>query len=179
MKNFRLQRIAAAVCIAMGTTLIPVLPAHAGNATSNLGISANVAANCTIATAAVAFGAYDPVVTNAATALTGTGSVTIACTKNSGPTITLGLGLNAAGAVRNMNNGAQLLTYELYQPLSNAVGAACALTQIWGTSGGAIFTPTLPPSKAARTYNVCGSVAAGQDVGVGAYADTVVATVTF
>ena len=35
------------------------------------------------------------------------------------------------------------------------------------------------PSKAARTYNVCGSVPGGADVAVGAHADTVIATVTF
>jgi spore coat protein U-like protein len=180
MKNFRIQRIAAAVCVALGTTLIPVLPAHALTQTANLAVSASVAANCTISTAAVAFGAYDPVVANALTALTGTGSVTIACTKNSGPTITLGLGAQPAGSTRQMANGAERLVYELYQPPTTVPGVACgALTQIWGTAGVAIFTPTVPASKAARTYNVCGSVAASQDVAVGAYADTVVATVSF
>jgi spore coat protein U-like protein len=41
------------------------------------------------------------------------------------------------------------------------------------------LTTVAAPSKAARTYNVCGSIPGGADVGVGAYADTVIATVTF
>jgi spore coat protein U-like protein len=53
------------------------------------------------------------------------------------------------------------------------------LTVIWGTAGANVFTPTSPASKAARTYNVCGRIAANQDVGVGAYSDTVVASVNF
>ncbi len=180
MNNVRLKRTAAIVCVAIGTSLVPSLPAHAGAAVANLGVSANVAANCTIATAPVAFGAYDPVVTNAVAALTGSGSVTISCTKASTPNITLGLGLNALVVTRRMASGAERLTYELYQPPTNVAGAACgALTQIWGTAGAQVFTPTASPGVAARTYNVCGSVAGAQDVGVGAYADTVVATVNF
>src|ERR1700694_3726300 len=89
MKSFRLKRTVAVVCVAIGISLVPSLPAYAGNAFLNLGVSANVAANCTIATAPVAFGAYDPVVTNAAVGLTGTGSITVACTKGSVPTINL------------------------------------------------------------------------------------------
>ena len=181
MKTFRLNRNAAAMCVAMGTALSFSLPVHAtGSVPANLGVSASVASNCTITTAPVAFGAYDPIVTNATTALTGTGSITIACTKASVPTLTLGLGATPAGSVRQMASGAERLPYELYQPLTNVAGAACgALTQVWGTTGSAILTTVAAPSKAARTYNVCGSVPGGADVGVGAYADTVVATVTF
>ncbi|HEX8011318.1 MAG TPA: spore coat protein U domain-containing protein, partial [Casimicrobiaceae bacterium] len=74
-----------------------------------------------------------------------------------------------------------LLGYELYQPPNTTPGTACSFpgTQVWGSSGAAIFTPTAPSSKASRTYNVCGTVAAGQDVAVGSYQDTVVATVNF
>ncbi|HUH93755.1 MAG TPA: spore coat U domain-containing protein [Casimicrobiaceae bacterium] len=158
-------------------------PAVAANQTANLAVSASVTANCTISTSAVAFGAYDPVVANAATALNATGSVTIACTKGSAPTITLGLGGNASGSQRNMKlgSGSDLLAYELYQPPSTTPATACSFpgTTVWGTSGSNIFTPTSPGSKAARTYNVCGTVAAGQDVSVGSYTDTVVATVNF
>ena len=180
MKSFRLNRTTALLCVAMGATLMSSVPTYAaGTANSNLGVNASVASNCPISTVAVAFGPYDPIVTNASTALAGSGSITIACTKASVPTLGLGLGANAAGAVRQMASGTERLPYELYQPPSNVDGTACgALTTVWGT-GGAQLTTVAAPSKAARTYNVCGSIPAGADVAVGAYADTVVATVTF
>jgi spore coat protein U-like protein len=181
MKTFRLNRTAAALCFATGAALMSSASVYAaGTQTSNLAVSAAVASNCTISTNPVAFGAYDPIVTNAATALLGSGSITIACTKASVPTLKLDLGANPAGVVRQMASGAERLPYELYQPLTNVAGAACgALTTVWGTAGANILTTVAAPSKAARTYNVCGSVAGGADVGVGAYADTVIATVTF
>jgi spore coat protein U-like protein len=181
MKRFQLNRTAAVLCVAMGTALMSSAPAYAaGTAPANLAVSANVASNCTISTTAVAFGAYDPIVTNAATALAGTGSIIITCTKGSVPTLKLDLGATPSGVVRQMANGAERLPYELYQPPTNVAGVACgALTQVWGTSGSAILTTVAAPSKAARTYNVCGSIPGGADVAVGAYADTVIATVTF
>jgi spore coat protein U-like protein len=79
-----------------------------------------------------------------------------------------------------MASGADRLSYELYQPPNTTPGTACgALTTTWGTAGVNIFTPGAPASKAARTYNVCGAIAAGQDVAVGSYSDTVLATVNF
>ena len=131
MGRFPIKLAAAAICSA----LMP-LNAYAGAATATLAVSASVASNCTITTAPVAFNAYDPIVTNATTALTGTGSITIACTKASVPALTLGLGANSSGSVRRMANGAERLPYELYQPLTPVAGAACgALTQVWGHHG--------------------------------------------
>lgn len=158
--------------------------AVAGSSPANLTVSASVAANCTISTSAVAFGPYDPVVANASADLNGHGSVSIACTKGSAPNVTLDLGANASGSQRNMKitgGGSDLLGYELYQPPGTAPNTACTFpgSQVWGTAGSAIFTPTAPASKASRTFNVCGTVAQGQDVSVGSYQDTVVATVNF
>ena len=179
MKRFHIKITAAAIC-ALGTALIGSLPASAGTATANLSITATVASNCTISTSAVAFGAYDPIVANAATAMTGNGSIIIACTKAAIPALKLDLGATPAGSVRQMASGAQRLPYELYQPPTNVAGTACgALTQVWGTAGAAVLTTVAAPSKAARTYNVCGTIPGGADVAVGAYADTVIATVTF
>jgi len=173
------------ILTALALAIVAIAPAaFAASATTNISVTANVTANCTITTAAVAFGAYDPVETNAAAPLNNNGSVTIACTKGSAPNVTLGLGSHASGAIRRMLGGtsADFLTYELYKPPDTTPGTACTYpgTTIWGTSGANIFTPTASPGKAARTYNVCGTVAAGQDVGVDAsYADSVVATVNF
>ena len=157
--------------------------ASAATATANLTVTAQVNTNCSISTAPVAFGVYDPITAHATTPLDATGTVTVACTKNAAPNIGLGLGNNASGSVRRMSDGGtERLNYELYKPSNNAAGAACSyLTPaVWGTT---IATDTLlitaAPSKAGRTYNVCGRVASGQDPAPGNYTDTVLATVTF
>ena len=186
MNSIRLSKRATTLALAsvfsVGAVVVASNAAYAGSTPANLAVSAAVTANCTITTGAVAFGSYDPVVANAASGLPGTGSVTVACTKGSAPSITLGLGLNAAGAQRNMKivgGGADVLGYTLHQPPDTTPGTACPGTTVWDTSVGGTFTPTAPTTKASRTYNVCGTVAAGQDVSVGTYNDTVVATVNF
>jgi spore coat protein U-like protein len=171
--------------VVLGTLALMVLavaPALAGNATANVSVSANIANVCTISTGAVAFGAYDPIVTNDSTPLDGSGTVTITCTKGATTTLGLGLGANAVGSVRKMkDSGSNLLTYELYQPPNTTPGSACSFSSptVWGNSGAGLFTPAAAPDKNARTYNVCGQVASGQDLPFGSYTDTVVATVNF
>ena len=146
--------------------------AWAATATANLGVSATVTNNCTISTAALAFGSYDPVVAHASTDLDGTGTVIVACTKGATATIGLGLGSNASGSVRRMkDSGSNYITYELYRDASRST--------VWGTSGGALLSPGAAPSKAARNFTVYGRVASNQDVPAGSYNDTVVATVNF
>jgi spore coat protein U-like protein len=127
--------------------------------------------NCTISTAALAFGSYDPVVAHASTNLDGTGTVTVACTKGASSTIGLGLGSNAAGSVRRMTDGSSnYLTYELYSDASR--------TTVWNTAAG-LYNPGVAPSKVARNFTVYGRVVSNQDVPAGSYNDTVVATVNF
>jgi spore coat protein U-like protein len=156
----------AAIAGAFGTA------ASAATATANLGVSATVTNNCTISTAALAFGSYDPVVAHASTNLDGTGTVIVACTKGATATIGLGLGSNASGSVRRMkDSGTNYITYELYQDSGRST--------VWGTAGGALLSPGAAPSKVARNFTVYGRVASDQDVPAGTYNDTVVATVNF
>src|SRR5438876_10604272 len=173
MNSIRLSKRATTLALASVFSVGAVVAsnvAYAGSTPANLAVSAAVTANCTITTSPVAFGGYDPVSANATTALPGTGSVTIACTKGSAPSITLGLGSNAAGSQRNMKivgGGTDVLGYQLFQPPDTTPGTACPGSTVWDASVGGTFTPTAPTTKAARTYNVCGTVAAGQDVSVG------------
>jgi spore coat protein U-like protein len=156
----------AALAAAFGTS------ASAATATANLGVSATVTNNCTISTAALAFGSYDPVVAHASTNLDGTGTVIVACTKGATATIGLGLGSNASGTVRRMKDGGtNYIAYELYQDSGRST--------VWGTAGGALLSPGAAPSKTARNFTVYGRVASNQDVPAGSYNDTVVATVNF
>ncbi len=167
---------------ALALLVLVVSPALAGSATANVSVSANIVNVCTISTGAVAFGAYDPIVANASTPLEGSGTVTITCTRGASTTVGLGLGSNASGSVRKMKDGgSNLMTYELYQPPNSTPASACSFSSptVWGNSGAGLFTPAAAPDKNARTYNVCGQIASGQDLPFGSYTDTVVATVNF
>lgn len=157
--------------------------AWAGIGSSSLTAQTSVNANCTVSTTPVAFGAYDPIGVNQASNLNVSGSVTITCVKGTAPTVGLGLGANASGSIRRMKDATSgdFLTYELYKPPNTTPGTACSYpgTTVWGTAGANLFSATSAPNKNARSYNVCGTVPAGQDPSVGTYTDTVVATVSF
>jgi spore coat protein U-like protein len=106
----------------------------------------------------IAFGNYDPtdsVPTDA------DGSVTIRATDGLLYTVYI-------GADRSMTFGAYNLDYELYSD--------AARSSVWGSTfaTGESYTST---SNAEMTYDIYGRVAALQDVGAGAYSDTVTITV--
>jgi spore coat protein U-like protein len=170
--NGRLLGLTAASALFMAASSVT----NAGTATSNLSVTATVAANCTIATSPVAFGAYDPIVANATSPLDGSGTVTVTCTTGSAATITLGQGSNpAAGStdaapLRQMkDSGTHVLAYSLYQDSGR--------TTVWGNTSGTGVADT--GSGTAQNVTVYGAVAAGQNVPAASYSDTVVATVTF
>jgi spore coat protein U-like protein len=179
-----------ALIAAAGALAGSIAPALAQTATSTLSVTASVAQRCAISTTPVAFGSsYDPVSTHSAAGvnLNGSGTVSVTCTKNStNVTITLGLGANASGSTRRMADAppiADFLTYELYHASATTPAAACTFpgTQVWGTAGAAIFTPDGAGwgANSAKTFNVCGTVTKGQDVGADSYSDSVLATVNF
>jgi spore coat protein U-like protein len=152
----------------------------AATATANLSVTATVSANCTISATPVAFGAYD---TLSASNVTASGTINVACTKGAtGLSVGLGNGANFT-TTRNMNNGTDNLAYSLMQPTTNVPSAACPAFGAGTAWGNTVGTNTLglsnAPNKNARTYNVCGQLAAGQDVSTGAYTDTVIATINF
>lgn len=149
--------------------------AYAGSATSSFTVSASVIASCTISSTTLAFGNYDPIVTNASTPLDVNGSVAITCTKGAATTIGLDGGQNAAnatGTTRAMTTaGPDYLSYELYQDSSRST--------LWGNSGANLFVPPNAPSKNARTFTIYGRIPAAQGSTTASYTDTVVATVNF
>lgn len=175
---FALALLAAAPPRAVGNTA-------AVSVTAVLSVTATVNPNCTLSTSPLSFGRYESLQANATIPLNGSGTVSIACTKGSAPRINLDLGQNANGTRRYMTlaggGAADALYYELYQPPAAVPGVGCLFpgSAAWGPTPAQAFVPSAPANRAARTFNVCGTIPPGQFVSVGSYADTVVATVNF
>jgi spore coat protein U-like protein len=174
MNRHRLLTAAAVVVAIVGIATFGTPRLIAGTASANLAVTASVSANCLITAGSLAFGAYDPVSANASTDLSGSGTFTVACTKNAASVwVGMGLGNNVSGSTRRMQLGATgtYLTYELYKD-NTASPAVWGNTQVTGLA----YTPT---SKAAYTMTVYGKVPSNQDVPPGSYTDTVQMTVNF
>lgn len=145
-----------------------------GTVAAALGLAGAPAAACTISSAGVAFGAYDP---RAAGADNSTGTISLACHPSvQAPIVTLGTGQSGSFAARRLSGGSWTLNYNLF---TNA-----ARTIIWGDGTGSSSAQTLSGgsvSGGVRRFSrtVYGRVPAGQNVGAASYGDTVVMTVTF
>lgn len=168
----KLRTIVISAALALGLSSLALA---ADPATANLSVTASITANCTISTAAVAFGAYDPIVTNKSADLTGTGTVTVTCTNGSDVTIALDQGAHAdtgstdAAPLRRMTDGTDFLSYALYQNSGNST--------IWGNTVGTSVDDV--GTGVAADHTVYGVVAQNQNVEAGSYTDTVIAGVTF
>ena len=132
---------------------------------------ATVMRSCDIQTSPLAFGDYDPIAQHATQPLDREASVILTCTKGTSATIGLSVGQHALGAARHMSNGSAVLRYDLF---SNA-----DRTQPWGESSADQVDTGEAPSDAPRTFVVFGRIPAGQDIPIGTYTDSVVATVVF
>jgi spore coat protein U domain-containing protein, fimbrial subunit CupE1/2/3/6 len=160
--------------------VIITIPAFAGSNTGTLSVTASVATVCTVTSTPVAFGAYDPIITNAAAALNATGTLTVTCTRGTASTVWVGLnpGSNAASAVgttRAMSAaGPVYLSYELYTDSGR--------TAVWGntqaTGGGVTFAAGAGLTDP-KTLTVYGQVPGAQNASAGNYSDSVTATVNY
>jgi spore coat protein U-like protein len=175
--------MAARRALAVAALLAASATAPAGVGTASFTALTLVHTNCRISTTPVLFGRYDPIGAHRANSLNAAGAITVACVRGTAPTIALGPGVSASGDTRRMRLlfGDSFLTYELYQPPSSMPGVACAWpgVRVWGSAGENLFAAAGAPSKNPRTYQVCGTVHAGQNPLIGIYADLVIATVNF
>ena len=167
------------------TLLISTGTAVAATAGTSIPVSASVSQVCSISTSsALAFTGYDPIGANATAALNATGQISVSCAKGAaGLTIGMDNGTHVAGVQRQMIGGTStnLLQFNIFQPPSNAPSTACTFpgTTPWTNVGAGMLTLTSASSKAARLYNVCGTIPGGQDVAADTYTDIVTATINF
>jgi spore coat protein U-like protein len=164
--------VLTASALALPANPASVLAALGGSPqTANLTVQASVAARCTVSTTTVNFGAYDPTV---GTPTDQNGVVTIQCTKGTAANINLANGSNFSGGARRMIGAGtgEFLTYGLF---TDSPGGTP-----WGTgiAGGTTVGYTAP-NATPTNLTVFGRMAAGQDVSVDSYQDTVVITATF
>lgn len=164
-----MPKLALRLALVSAALAVTASSARAQTATATIAVTATVVPSCTIAGAPVAFGNYDPVVTNAAAALNASGTVTVTCTRGTTYSVGLGAGNSTSGS-RAMRHATLTdeLPYQLYQD--------AARTTVWTDAAMISGTAT---STAAVSYPVYGSIPSGQDVPTGDYADAVIATVNF
>ncbi len=151
------------------------VPGFSATTTANLSVTATVTATCAVATSPVAFGVYDPTGADLDTA----GAVTITCTSGTTYSVALDAGASPStpgdATTRRMVDGANFLPYALYLDAGRAT--------VWGDGlNGTSLNPTagtFTGDGTAQARTVYGRITAGQYVPPGAYADTVVATVTY
>jgi len=147
--------------------------ALAATATATFQVTANVATQCTVTAADLAFGTVDPLGGN----VDQTTTVTVRCTKNTAYTVGLNAGTTAGAtlAQRLMANGSDTMNYNLYTD--------AARTTVWGNSAAA---PTWVSGTGAgmgtpQALTVYGRVPSGQtNLAVGSFVETAVTvTVTY
>ena len=143
----------------------------AGSKTTDIGVSASVASNCLVSTVSTGlnFGVYDPMAADDTLASTTFG---VKCSKNAGYTIGLSKGGGAAENARKMALSGQLaMDYAIYSDSNRQTNWGATAGKAAGTGSGL---------DTENTVTVYGKIPKNQyDVGVGAYSDTVVATISY
>lgn len=131
-----------------------------------------LAANCSVtATGGFAFGNYDPF-SSSPDDITAANFIAVTCKGNGTATIDLSTGNSGSYFPRNMSNGTDALTYNLY--------TSASLTSVWGNGAGGTVDVSFPyHGNTSMSYSVYGRVPAQQNVSPGSYLDSITITVTF
>jgi spore coat protein U-like protein len=143
-------------------------PAFATISTTPLAVSANVVSNCTISVGTMSFGDYSGVASNSSA------DFSITCSKSSTYTVGLDAGLTTGATVGTRQMG-------ITQPaggLNYSLSVNSGHSTNWGNTVGT-DTVSGTGTGTSQTLTVYGQIPANQFVPVGAYADSVVATIAY
>lgn len=146
-------------------------PAAAKTATATFNVTANVPSSCTITATDLAFGS---VPANPGANVDAQTTLSVTCTLSTTYTIALDKGLATGGtvAMRQMQNGTNLLNYTLY--------TTTARTTVWGDGTLSTQTVSGTGNGNAQSVTVYGRVPSGQtNLAAGNFSDTITATVTY
>ena len=122
-----------------------------------MAVSATVNAECRVDTFGLSFGTYDP---TAVGGISATSAVKVYCTKTTSITSAV---LSSATFKMSSPTTTDLLTYTASMTLPGSLASTTSTAPIGGVGG----------------FAITGAVAAGQDVGAGAYQDSLQATINY
>ncbi len=169
MYLFLVRRTAA--CRIAALVLLAANGVNAATTTTTFTASAVISSSCTVTATNLAFGNYSAA---SATALTGTSTINLYCTSGTPYTVALNVGTGGGTfAVRNMANGTNLMSYNMYTAANQATiwGDGTTSTSTVGGTGAGVLT--------ASPSTVYGSIPIGQDLPSGTYTSTITVTVNY
>ena len=127
---------------------------------------------CSIVSALMTFGSYDPIATNRTTDKTALGTMQINCSGATTVTISLAVGTGTFAA-RTMGNGGNTLNYNLF--------ADAGYSQVWGDgTSGTVTVPCGFSSSGTQSISLYGKIPKGQSTtAVGTYNATPQVTISW
>lgn len=132
--------------------------------------SSRADAACTISTSGINFGTYSVF---SATPDDATGTVTVDCTNaDTNVSVTFSTGSSGTFGARTMKRGADALSYNIFAEASRT-------TVVGDGTSGSVYYFSSRPGNAPQTITLYGRIPALQDVSIGSYTDTVLASVNF
>jgi spore coat protein U-like protein len=168
----KLIRVILIVCIFASCG---IFEAWAATATTTLVVSATIVDTCTVTATPLTFGTYSA---SSASPNDATATVTVLYTVGTGFTVAFdaGTATGATLAQRRLQNAvlsSDRLNYNIYRNT--------ARSEIWGDGAKSTYTVigTGTGVLTAVTLTAYGRIPTGQDVGLGAYADSITVTLTY
>jgi spore coat protein U-like protein len=135
-------------------------------------VTATVSSECSVSTATLNFGAYDPVSANLIAPKDSTSVINVYCTKNTLATVALDNGLWFSGGNRRIQSGlGDFLNYQLYTDAGHSI--------IWNAVNTDSGTSTSKLTPINGGFTAYGRIFPGQDVRAGSFTDTVLVTVNY